>query len=51
MLVEEAGFQLLLAVDAAGALALDEQHHPDLAIVDGDLGRAASGLALPARFW
>ena len=46
MLVEQAGFQPLLAHDASGALALDEQHHPELAIVDVDLGRAPSGLDL-----
>ena len=46
MLVEQAGFQPLLAVDASGALALDEQHHPELAIVDVDLGSPTSGLDL-----
>ena len=46
MLVEQAGFQPLLAHDASGALALDEQHHPDLAIVDVDLGPAISSLDL-----
>jgi DNA-binding response OmpR family regulator len=43
MLVE-AGFQPLLAGDAADAQAVDERHRPDLAIVDVDLGRAPCGL-------
>jgi DNA-binding response OmpR family regulator len=46
MLVGQAGFQPLLARDASGALPLDEQHHPDLAIIDVDLGRAPNGLDL-----
>ena len=46
LLVEQAGFQPLLAGDASGALALDEQHHPELAIVDVDLGGTTSGLDL-----
>ena len=46
MLVEQAGFQPLLAGDASGALALDELHHPELAIVDVDLGSTTSGLDL-----
>jgi two-component system response regulator VicR len=46
MLVEQAGFQPLLAHDAAGAVALDAQHQADLAIVDVDLGRTTNGLDL-----
>ena len=46
MLVEQAGFQPLLAGDASGALALDQQHHPARAIVDVNLGSTTSGLDL-----
>jgi two-component system response regulator VicR len=46
MLVEQAGFQPLLAGDASRALALDEAHRPDLAIVDVNLGHTTSGLDL-----
>jgi two-component system response regulator VicR len=46
ILVQQAGFQPLMAVDASGALALDAKHQPDLAIVDVDLGRTTNGLDL-----
>ena len=45
-LLQDEGLEPLVASDCAGALALAEQHLPDLAIVDIDLGQTCTGLDL-----